>query len=286
MEAGALKTLCEHCRSANVDLRFGSLWALKHLCLNIPSAAKIQCLDELGVGWLVQTLNGEPSKSSASASLGMGTPNAAGEQVDILNAVDDPHMDVDDGSSSEDEDNMTDSIPTMRRHQRPGSRYTSATNIRDRLQMIKNDEQDQHLNSDRDDIRLQEQALDFIRNFINEDKASGEMIDHLLNSFGRSRFFELLDSKIRPKGSSSSVPQYWNITSQQHRSPFPPSGSANPSTMSSPNWAAYPPTELIIGTLFILVSDSVRNRLQHLAQQQLRHDPFQPERSSSTYHPS
>jgi hypothetical protein len=103
-----------------------------------------KCLDTLGVGWLKQVLNGEPSsKAASSAPLGMGTPNAAGEQVDILNAVDDPQMDVDEEpSSSEDEDTMTDSIPSLRRHQRPGSRYTSATNIRDRLQQIRSDEQD------------------------------------------------------------------------------------------------------------------------------------------------
>ena len=130
----------------------------------------------------------------------MGTSNAAGEQVDILNAVDDPHMDVDESSSEEDEDAMATNIPTLRRHAHLGSRYTtSATSIRDRLQQIKNDEKDVRLKNEREDIRIQEQALDFMRNFINADKASGDMIDHLLRSFGHSRFFELLDAKIRPK---------------------------------------------------------------------------------------
>ncbi|KAF2710878.1 ARM repeat-containing protein [Pleomassaria siparia CBS 279.74] len=246
IDAGALKTLCEHCRSANFDLRYGSLWALKHLCLGLPYAMKIHCLDELGVGWLVQTLNGDPAKASTSTTLGMGTPNAVGEQVDILNAVDDPHMDVDEESSSgEDEETMTNSIPSMARHQRSGSRYTSATNIRDRLQQIKNDEQDLRLNNERDDIRIQEQALDFIRNFITEDKASGEMIDHLLKSFNHTRFFELLDAKIRPK--QPAAPSYWNNAPQ--RANF---SSAAP-TPPQPNWATYPSTELIIGTLYILV---------------------------------
>jgi uncharacterized membrane protein YgcG len=214
---------------------------------------KIQCLEELGVGWLVQVLNGEPSKPA------MGTPNAAGEQVDILNAVDEPHMDVDDEpSSEEDDDAMTESIPSMRRHQRPGSRYTSATNIRDRLQQIKNDEQDNRLNSERDDIRIQEQALDFIRNFVSEDKASGEMIDHLFKTFGHSRFFELLDAKIRPKNSSisasssqsqasPSAPSYWS--SNTHRTPF----SSSTNMPAQPNWATYPATELILATVYILV---------------------------------
>jgi hypothetical protein len=207
---------------------------------------KIQCLEELGVGWLVQVLNGEPSKPA------MGTPNAAGEQVDILNAVDEPHMDVDDEpSSEEEEDAMSESIPSMRRHQRPGSRYTSATNIRDRLQQIKNDEQDNRLNGERDDIRIQEQALDFIRNFVSEDKASGEMIDHLLKTFGHTRFFEILDAKIRPKTSqtqpSTGAPSYWPSTS--HRTPF----SSSTNNPAQPNWATYPAAELILAAIYILV---------------------------------
>ncbi|KAF5847925.1 hypothetical protein GGP41_009159 [Bipolaris sorokiniana] len=253
LESGVLGTLCEQCRSANFDLRFGSLWALKHLCLGLPHAMKIQCLEELGVGWLVQVLNGEPSKPA------MGTPNAAGEQVDILNAVEEPHMDVDDESGSEDDDDaMTESIPSMRRHQRHGPRYTSATNIRDRLQQIKNDEQDHRLNGERDDIRIQEQALDFIRNFVSEDKASGEMIDHLLKTFGHSRFFEILDSKIRPKNSSASTsssqtqaspstPSYW--PSSTHRPPF----LSATTPMGQPNWTSYPASELMLATIFILI---------------------------------
>lgn len=216
---------------------------------------KIQCLDELGVGFLMQTLNGEPNKPA------MGTPNAAGEQVDLLNAVDEPHMDVDEeASSEEDEDIMTDDIPSMRRHQRPGSRYTSAINIRDRLQQIKNDEMDPRLKLEREDQAIQMQCLDFIRNFCSEEKQSGEMIDHLLKTYGHSRFFEMLDSKIRPKTSpatSSSpstqtqsqtepTPSYWPGTTQQ-RPPFPSSPSAQP------NWTLYQSWEILKAAVFIFV---------------------------------
>ncbi|KAH4687216.1 hypothetical protein HBH80_005660 [Parastagonospora nodorum] len=253
IEAGVLRALCEQCRSANFSLRFGSLWALKHLCLGLPQPMKIQCLDELGVGWLVQVLNGEPSKPA------MATPNAAGEQVDILNALDEPHMDVDDELSDEDEDEeedtMAESIPAMGRLQRPGSRYTSANNIRDRLQQIRNDEHDTRLNSERDDVRMQEQALDFIRNFISEEQQSGDMIDHLLKSFGHSRFFDLIDAKIRPKNSTSShslsgspAPSYWPNTNP--RSSFT---SSTTTQQQQTNWSAYPAPELILAAVFVLV---------------------------------
>lgn len=264
IEAGALKTLCGHCHSANFDLRLGSLWALKHLCVNLEHTTKLQCLDELGVGWLVQVLKGESSRSSVSAPLGMGTSNAAGEQVDILNAADDPNMDVDlEPSSSEDEDSMIDNVaPLRRRHRRPESHYASTNSIRDRLQQIRDDEQDARVTSERDDIRIQEQALDFLRNFLTEEKASGEMVDHLLTSFGHSAFFELLDSKLRPKNSlptpaptstsSSTGSAYWSPT----RHPFGTSSStATTSTTSQPptNFTNYPPPALLSSTLFILV---------------------------------
>ncbi|KAJ4347587.1 hypothetical protein N0V95_005281 [Ascochyta clinopodiicola] len=259
IEAGIMKTLCEHCRSANFDLRYGSLWALKHLCLGIPYAMKIQCLDELGVGFLMQTLSGEPTRPA------MATPNAAGERVDILNAVDEPHMDIDEEPSSEEEEDeniMDESIQLLRRHQRPGSRYTSATNVRDRLQQIKNDELDPRLKLEREDQAIQMQSLDFIRNFCSEEKQSGEMIDHLLKTYGHSRFFEMLDSKIRPKTSSTTAssqhtqsqsqtqadpaPSYWPGTTQQ-RPPFP----SSPATQ--PNWTLYQSWEILKAAVFIFV---------------------------------
>ncbi|PVH99642.1 ARM repeat-containing protein [Periconia macrospinosa] len=268
IEAGALKTLCDHCHSANFDLRLGSLWALKHLCLNLQHKTRLECLDELGVGWLVQVLKGEPSRTTASAPLGMGTSNAAGEQVDILNAADDPHMDVDDdSSSSEDEDTMIENLSSLRRHPRPEPRYANASNIRDRLQQIRDDEQDARINSERDDIRIQEQALDFLRNFLTEEKASGEMVDHLLTSFGHSAFFELLDSKLRPKNilsspstatpnptstttSSTSGSTYWSPT----RHPLNTTTSTPSSAFPQPtNFAGYSPPALLSSTLFILV---------------------------------
>ncbi|KAF1961155.1 armadillo repeat domain-containing protein [Byssothecium circinans] len=268
IEAGALRTLCEHCRSANFDLRFGSLWALKHLCLGLSPSMRHQCLEELGVGWLMQVLNGETSRPTSSAPLSMGTSNAAGERVDILNAADDPHMDVDeDPSSSEDEDTMTNSIPSLRRHQQPGSRYTSATNIRDRLQQVRNDEQDARLNSERDDIRIQEQALDFLRNYITGEKSSGEMVDQILKSFGHSAFFELIDSKIRPKAPLSTStaspstntpnptttgggPTYW----PQSRLSFPSTPHTNPSQHQTPfPTTCYNPYEILKAALYVLV---------------------------------
>lgn len=82
------------------NLRLSSIWALKHLVLSAPRLLKKECLEELGPGWLKQmicddeadsaSVSGTRSNREASTGtpLAMGTPNAAGERVDLLNATD------------------------------------------------------------------------------------------------------------------------------------------------------------------------------------------------------
>ena len=96
VDAGAIKTFCDHARRSNPALRLASLWALKHLVLNSPRAIKVEALDELGTGWLVQAISGERRADEIpSAFMGMSTANAAGEQVSLLNAPNSPVMDLD-----------------------------------------------------------------------------------------------------------------------------------------------------------------------------------------------
>src|SRR4051812_20487317 len=190
MADGVMKTLCEHAHSANPELRIDSLWALKHLVSSAPNDIKINCLEELGTGWLIQIVTGESSFASTSrqgqsgSPMGMGTPNAAGEQVDLLNAVEEPGMDVDyalseDEADTEDDDQMTDSIGSLRLPRY--TRKTPTSQLAARLKAIKHVEQSPVLKAQREDIRVQEQALDFIRNLIGEaGPGQPEMIDHLL----------------------------------------------------------------------------------------------------------
>ena len=84
------------------------MWALKHLVLSASKETKIEALDELGTGWLVQAASGEQrAESLPSSSVGMSTPNAVGERVDLLNApeVADREVDMsDDDLANNDED--------------------------------------------------------------------------------------------------------------------------------------------------------------------------------------
>ncbi|KAF2097649.1 ARM repeat-containing protein [Rhizodiscina lignyota] len=217
IQGGCIKILCEHAHSADNDLQMMSLWALKHLVYQASPDTKISCLDELGAGWLIQTLTGEmrdpfssftrATASQGSTPIGMGTPNAAGEQVDLLNAADDPTMDVDASSTSgEDEpedDAMADSITSLNlpRYLPNPPAVQRPTNLqhRARLKLIKRDEQNAAVMAWKHEVRIQEQALDFLRNLISDPQSEQDkMIDHVLATLDAQRLFDILLSKLRP----------------------------------------------------------------------------------------
>ena len=189
----------------NTKLLFNSIWALKHLVLNSPNSLRMNCLDELGPGWLKQIIcNGTEDLQIArerefagNVSIGMGTPNAAGMQVDLLNAVDSEYN----GSSQTEDDEgdvrMSDSEPESRqpRPKRtpnpPSSRAGSLLAFRPTA----------------DDLAIQREGLEIIRNLACGQGAC-EMIDFLFREFGQDKLFEILRSKLCfrvPSGGSSST---------------------------------------------------------------------------------
>lgn len=202
VDAGALRTLCDHARRSNPKLRLTSLWALKHIVLNAPKSMKIEALDELGPGWLVQAISGEQrSDNSGGASIAMGTANAAGEQVDLLNAPNSPDMDVDVSDEEEavdDDDDGDELYDQGTTYHASGLRSTlrinSPTMIR--MRMLRENEQNPQVQAQQEDCDIREQALDFIRNLINGPEESAAMIDHLNAAIGLQRIFELVHAKL------------------------------------------------------------------------------------------
>ncbi|KAF1811151.1 ARM repeat-containing protein [Eremomyces bilateralis CBS 781.70] len=251
----ALKTLCMHAHSADAELQFTSLWALKHLMHSAPVDLKTSCLEELGSGWLVQTISADVRFGPNTPSLSMGTPNAAGEQVDLLNAAPEPLMDVDSVSSEDDEeddDAMTDSIGALNLP-KYNVRATSAQN-RVRLRAIKEAEFSPAIKEQRDRIRIQEQALDFIRNIIGEPgQHMGVVIDHLLDALGTDRLFEILASKLRanPTAFSSTSPAYTHIATPSFEFGYKSTNNPKPSAPAST--AQMPPTSVMVAAIFILI---------------------------------
>lgn len=182
--------------------------------LTASNSLKITCLEELGPAYLRQViLNDSEDFSSAQVFRGdkdsaygtpisMGTPNAAGEQVDLLNAVEDD----DDG---EEDLRMVDIGALSRsvndRKQPPSFSRTATSRsgmpsswdiLRDAHS--KETEAKSCLTSRPDDVVIQIQGLDFLRNIICGPGAP-DMIEHLFKVMGQDKLFDMLAAKIRPR---------------------------------------------------------------------------------------
>lgn len=215
IEAGALKILCEHAHSMNAILRLNSVWALKHVVLDAPNVIKMSCLEELGPGWLKQIVNNDVDTSNhatmsrsgdredgSSTPIRMSTPNAAGEQVDLLNAVEEDSressQDIED--DGEEDLKMADSIGALSRAELDRKLYSHSRNgrgpILEPTSVIGRRRSSQPALTD--ELAIQQQGLDFIRNLICGSGAS-DMIEHIFRELGQDKVFEMLAAKLRPR---------------------------------------------------------------------------------------
>jgi len=226
IDAGVLKVLCEHAHSLNAKLRLNSLWALKHLVYMTPNDVKMACLDQLGPGWLKQIVcndtedsalvtgsRGDESMGTATP-IAMSTPNAAGEQVDLLNAMEESRETTPpDEEENEDGDlKMADSIGALSRPHpdfdsakkginlaRSGSNRTIVSEAtRARHAGMTEADANPAKQARTDNTAVQEQGLDFMRNLICGPGAA-EMIDYLFRELGQDKVFEILAGKLRPR---------------------------------------------------------------------------------------
>ncbi|KAH0363721.1 ARM repeat-containing protein, partial [Aureobasidium melanogenum] len=257
--AGIVTVLCEQAKRSNSKLRQASLWALKHLVLNSPKDLKIECLEQLGTGWLVQAVNGT---SELGTSVALGSINAAGEQVDLLNASSTPVVDMDwteqedDDADDDDEDGEVLMDHNGTRYQSSGLRSTlDTTNYKTHLRLLRKNEHDPGVQAKHDDMLVQEQALDFIRNLINGDD-NVAMIEHLNSVLGADRLFEMLHNKLRPVVFRPNSPLH------SHRDTVYPSESQQSNTV-------WQPPELInaaLGVIIHVAGGSSKHRQQLIAQ--------------------
>lgn len=238
-------------------MRQASLWALKHLVLNSPQHLKYTCLEELGTGWLIQAINGN---SQPGGPVALGSVNAAGEQVDLLNAPEAPQMNMEWSDQEDDDDDgevLLDHNGT--RYQSSGIRSTLDTsNYKARLRLLRDNEQNPSIQAKHDDMLVQEQALDFVRNLINGDD-NVAMIDWLNHVLGADQIFDLLLSKLQPASFYSNSP-----IGHQRQTVFSPQ-----SQQSNVLWQ---PPELInaaLGVIVHLAGGSSKHRQQLIAQKQL-----------------
>ena len=260
MDAGAMKTLTQHVRQSDMSLRIPSMWALKHLVLAAPKDVKVQCLEELGVGWLVGAIQGDhrgvgsmpiTGGVSVASSGGLSTPNAAGQQVNLLNPasmdVDDPPSAGDAMEQEEDEDgeimydvaSSTHYQASQLRSTLQGNRYAQYSlplfDAAKYLSAIREMEQNPILLAKRDDVAVQEQSLNFLQNMLNGEDCAA-MFDHLIEQIGVEKIFSLLNDKLAPISVTSTL----SATTTRN---------GNGTTSSRP---IYNPNELILATIHVL----------------------------------
>lgn len=256
-EGNVVKILVEHARSTSPQLKLSSLWALKHLVYGCPKEIKLQTLDELGTGWLVDIIQGEqrdapPAAPGGGVSVGLSTPNAAGEQVDLLNPssmdVDEPGMTVEDTMDDEDEDGEVlydEASSTQYRASHLRSTLNPpapAFNSKKYLSSIREMEQNDEYASRKDEMNTQVQALDFLRNLMNGDDCSA-LSDHIMHTIGSAKVYELLTAKLSP------LPR--SVTGGR---------------------PVYNPTELVLSTIHVVIhlaNASPRHRQMLIAQKPL-----------------
>jgi hypothetical protein len=194
-EAGVLKILCEHAHSMNAKLRLNALWALKHFVHAVSNDMKRQCLEELGQGWLVQLICDDTEDEALLSSRGKGGHSSSDEMDEDVEM--DQFEDQVDAAFGTSFDRSSNSRPSS-------SRSKSVQQAELRLAALRDAETNPARKARKDDIAVQEQGLDFIRNLIGGAGSGGtsettEMIDFLFNALGQDRVFEILASKLRPR---------------------------------------------------------------------------------------
>ena len=217
-------------------------------------------MQELGAGWLKQIIcNGtedgivdshRPSvRERGGTPIAMGTPNAAGEQVDLLNAMEDQSQgSLFNQDDEDDEVNMVDSFGDSRQRHRDGRATTAASNDFSQLEydnsLTMRDHDDQTLQTTKDELAVQEQGLTLVRNLICGTGAS-DMVDYLFQELGQDQIFDMLTNLLEPRSAENSA------VVDGRRLQTGASGKYVP-----------PPTQIVTGVCYILA---------HLASSHPRH---------------
>lgn len=185
------------------------MWALKHLVLSAGNDDKKACLRELGQGWLVQLVTENTEDTATLTTRGSGNS-------EVSNVAMDDDVDMDQPDSESEDSKMSDTVPADSEifvdieptNSRPTSGHSHSLQIaKTRLAELREAEKRAACKALRDDIAVQEQGLDFIRNLIGGVGQGGgggavgaaEMVDFLFECLGQDRVFDILASKLRSR---------------------------------------------------------------------------------------
>ncbi|KAL2255663.1 hypothetical protein VTK26DRAFT_2926 [Humicola hyalothermophila] len=194
LEVGIVRILCEQAHSLNPGLRLNSLWALKHLVVDVDNDLKKQCLEELEPGWLVQLISDDTSEEEA---LEHARSRSARRATD---ADDDEDMDTDAAYEDDGSNTFSWAWPALGRvaNLAAGSspRLQQASQ---KLAALRDAELNPARRARNDNLAIQEQGLGFIRNLIMLTTPSDQtdMVDYLFSELGQDRLFSILADKLK-----------------------------------------------------------------------------------------
>ncbi|RFU76278.1 armadillo repeat [Trichoderma arundinaceum] len=191
-ENGVMKILCEHAHSHNPALRLNALWALKHFVIAVSPELKRSCLEHLEAEWLVQLIYDDGQDTTSYNTQPIQSP---GDDVD-------EEMDA-----SPDEQVRWMFAANGNLQKLDASRSTKLRQAEDKLASIRESELNSFRRSRSDDVAVQEQGLELVRNLVGLGAGASaespydttEMIDYLFSTIGQERLFEILSSKLRAK---------------------------------------------------------------------------------------
>ena len=204
-------------------MRSISLWALKHLVSSALAEIKRSVIEELGVEWLIQVIEGNNNlsqtttnsprhKGATSLSINAGS-NALGERVSILHTPDDDDKMQEDSIEAspifKDDNGIPLNLPPEEKSGlsenalKPFAKADSQRYI-EFLSYVKSREEFERANEPmRRSQQLEAHALDIIRNIVCG-PAQHELIDYVFSNAGSPRLYDLLAAKLQVQGSDVS----------------------------------------------------------------------------------
>lgn len=123
-------------------------------------------------------------ETEQASGITMGRANSAGEQVDILNPMEDE-------SESAEDSKMTNTMPSSKM-----SLDMFLPDARRRRKLTLHGTLEQSTQSRRDDIAVQEQMFDLLRNAICGD-GSSEVLDYIFREIGKDELLDAIADKLR-----------------------------------------------------------------------------------------
>jgi armadillo repeat-containing protein 8 len=201
-----VEVLCEQAHSVNAGLRLNAIWALHHLVDSASADMKKLCLDQLESGWLVQLICDDTEDEALfSRNKSDRRLSAQGMEEDM-----EEDMDVDgfdEGSRPWLWAGMWRSNTSRSTSDRSHSARMQAAEKK--LSALREAEINPVRKARNDDLAIQEQALNFIRNLITIEatppgtdppmQGTTEMIDYIFSEIGQDRLFDILSTKLRVK---------------------------------------------------------------------------------------